>query len=180
MKWSLRCSHIFLYHSLKCIFSICHLIHIQSSQLRYFNKQNIHCYFGSFWETREWRWQNPNIHSKLMVQFNIKFWKFVRLRREWVQSSSWEKLLQSDHHSPHLVKYSVNPIGQNYWQESVKMIWRDVYKHHQISPSAPRIVLNRQDNIKQWKVFRGSSGWQLTGKIIWKRSATGDVTTLKH
>ena len=82
--------------------------------------------------------------------------------------------------SHHLLNYSVNPIGQNYWQESVKMISRDVYKHHQISPSAQRIVLNRPDNIKQWKIFRGSSGWQLTQKIIWKSYAARDVTTLKH
>ena len=105
---------------------------------------------------------------------------YFRLPDWGVQSSSWEKLLQSDHHSPHLVNYSVNPIGQNYWQESVKMISRDVYKHHQISPSAPSIVLNRPANIKQWKIFRGSSGRQLTQKICLRSYATRDVTTLKH
>ena len=62
------------------------------------------------------------------------------------------------------------------------MIWRDVYQisNHQISPSALRIVLNRPDNIKQWKIFRGSSGRQLTQKIYLKSYATRDVTTLKH
>ena len=61
MKWSLRCSDIFLFHSLKCIFSICHLIHpslVSSGTL--------------ISKTSGDTWQNSSLHTQIWCS-NLSF-----------------------------------------------------------------------------------------------------------